>query len=232
MLTEPTNPSRDSTTRIGRVVVWRWTAASSARPQIIDRDQHVERHRPGRASSDRGRSGRAAAARRGPARPTQKTSTAVMVCSSGGVDRRSAGRLGAEGQDDATLEGEDLTAHLVDTGLVPGVEDVQEQGVGGAACLDHQAAGNQGDHLGDHGQHEVRVGAQVHLDHRVARLTVQLQGRPASPGRWRRRRPQEMHDEPAQPAAAARAGACAVGGSGKTRQTTSATSDTAHDVDG
>ena len=83
--------------------------------------------------------------------------------------------------------------------LVAGIEDVEEQGVSGASRLDDQAAGNQRDHLGDDGEDEVGPGAQVHLDHGVAWLAMQLQRRPRDLGAGDDDVGEEVDDEPAQP---------------------------------
>ena len=90
-----------------------------------------------------------------------------------------------------------LGAHLLDARLVPRVEDVQEQRVGGPAGLDDEAAGHQRDHLGDDGEHEVRAGPQVDLDHGVAGLAMELKGRPGDLGARDDDIGEEADDEPA-----------------------------------
>ena len=155
-------------------MVCRWTAASTPSPQIItatSTSSATTRSSMVGPSEIRSTSSSAAAAQDADA---DEDHSVHRGPSTGRGAWGRAGRLvqvvdlGAEGEYDAALEGEDLRAHLVDPRLVPRVEDVKEQRVGGPAGLDDEAAGHQGDHLGDDSQHEVRVGPQVHLDHRVA----------------------------------------------------------------
>ena len=157
-LTEPTNPSRVE-------------HEQDRDREAVSVDRRLERHArrrrsrrarrarpPGRGSSGRGSSGRPQQTAATASIATQTRSTTVIGCLPEPERRRSSrwSSCAPRAPDDPRPPGRARSAGSAPRRPGrPSVEHVQEQRVGRAPRLDDEAAGDQGDHLGDDGQHEV-----------------------------------------------------------------------------
>ena len=108
-------------------------------------------------------------------------------------------------------------------GLVGGPEHVQVQRAGGPVGLEDDGAGHQGDLLGGQGQVEVGPAAQLHPDDRAARHRAEAEGQPDDVHAGAGRVDEQPRDQ-LSPCSGRNRPCRSIGGSGKTRPTSRASS--------
>src|SRR3546814_1603337 len=146
MLTDPTNPSRVSTSSSGRVeVCWLIAASRSTEEMPTAISTSTATVRSSMVGPMVIRTSRSRTAR--PSMPAQ----IQITTSISGSPRRRAGvqqaQVGTECLDHAAFLVQHPLPELLDTGHVLPVEGMEEQGVRGASRLDGKGPGDQANHL-------------------------------------------------------------------------------------